>query len=129
MEISDSDNNDNDSDVEYIPPCCCSCSKLSSCKTNRCQCRAAGHDCTISCRSSKCSNKEDNANESSGHVGNTGNITEGDETEGEKNHTLASHGAMLLQTAFSDKAETKDEVGSKRKPLSDIGNTLVRQIT
>nr|GMD93977.1 kinesin-like protein KIN-4C [Ipomoea batatas] len=126
MEISDSDNNDNDSDVEYMPPCC-ECSKNSSCKTQRCECRAAGRDCIVSCRSSKCSNVEHSANKSSEHAGNTGNTTEGDETEGEKNHhALASHGAMLLQTAFSDKTETKDEGGSKRKPLSDIGNTLVK---
>ncbi|KAK9271017.1 hypothetical protein L1049_026605 [Liquidambar formosana] len=53
-----------------------------------------------------------------------GNSSDSDENE--KSHILASHGAMLLQSALVEKpAETNDDCGSKRKPLSDIGNKLV----
>lgn len=85
---------------------CCTCSKSSSCKTNKCQCRSAGGLCGPSCGcvASKCTNQ--------------------DETEQDK--LLASHGAMLLESALIEKpAETKEDGGPARKPLSDIGNTEV----
>ncbi|KAJ0085394.1 hypothetical protein Patl1_08660 [Pistacia atlantica] len=45
----------------------------------------------------------------------------------EKNHLLASEGAMLLQSALIEKpTETNNDGGSRRKPLSDIGNALVK---
>lgn len=86
---------------------CCTCSKSSSCKTNKCQCRSAGGLCGPSCGcvASKCTNR--------------------DETEQDK--LLASHGAMLLESALIEKpAETKEDGGPARKPLSDIGNTEVK---
>lgn len=46
------------------------------------------------------------------------------EETGEPN--LASHGASLLQSAFGEKpVDSTDDAGARRKPLSDIGNTLV----
>lgn len=46
--------------------------------------------------------------------------------EAETSHDLAAHGAMLLQTALSDKnANQQNADGTVRKPLTDIGNNLV----
>ncbi|KAK6940261.1 Kinesin motor domain [Dillenia turbinata] len=106
---------------------CCSCSRGSFCKTLKCQCRANGSTCGSSCgcSASKCSNREatsvkvdsDDASQSDSQ-GIEDNATE-------KN--LVSHGAMLLQSALTEKpAEMTDDNGRKRKPLSDIGNTLAK---
>lgn len=110
---------------------CCSCSKYSSCKTTKCQCRAAGGSCGTSCGcvATKCANRGSFSNneldESSGTDIFEGHGSGSDEKE--KSHALASHGAMLLQSALVEKpTETNDENGSRRKPLSDIGNTLVK---
>lgn len=112
---------------------CCSCSRYSSCKTMKCECRAAGGSCCLSCGClpTKCSNREAASikelgdlpplelAEGSGHVSGT--------DEAERSRSLASHGAMLLQTALSENpAETRNDTGAKRKPLSDIGNTVVK---
>lgn len=111
---------------------CCSCSKYSSCKTTKCPCRAAGGSCGISCGCvpKKCANRGSVLNKDSGEtaeleiVEGNGSGSGSDETE--KSRILASQGAMLLQSALIEKpAETNDDNGSKRKPLSDIGNTLV----
>ncbi|KAH9690361.1 kinesin-like protein KIN-4C [Citrus sinensis] len=110
---------------------CCTCSKSSLCKTNKCQCRAAGGACKASCgcSSTKCSNREaiiikedelskpNMASEQSGQGA--------DETD--KDHALVTHGAMLLQNALIERpADTDEDGGARRKPLSDIGNTLVK---
>ncbi|TVU28486.1 hypothetical protein EJB05_20005 [Eragrostis curvula] len=81
----------------------CSCSKSSSCKTNKCECRGSGAQCSedCGCRSSKCSNRESS-----------------DNTE------IVNQGVMLLENAFSEK-EVHDV--KSRKPLSDIGNTPAKQ--
>lgn len=112
---------------------CCTCSKSSLCKTNKCQCRAAGGACKASCgcSSTKCSNREaiiikedelskpNMASEQSGQGA--------DETD--KDHALVTHGAMLLQNALIERpADTDEDGGARRKPLSDIGNTLVCKI-
>lgn len=50
-----------------------------------------------------------------------------DETD--KDHALVTHGAMLLQNALIERpADTDEDGGARRKPLSDIGNTLVCKI-
>ncbi|KAK4434246.1 Kinesin-like protein KIN-4C [Sesamum alatum] len=104
---------------------CCSCSKSSLCKTSRCECRAASGNCTpsCSCEPTKCSNREDVIVKDSLQPETAGNMLETDETERSKN--LASQGAMLLQTALSEKpVNTNEGGGVTRKPLSDIGNNL-----
>ncbi|RZC45234.1 hypothetical protein C5167_038182 [Papaver somniferum] len=111
-----------DSEVRSI---CCSCSKSSRCKTNKCQCRDAGGACGASCGCvpSKCENRESNKMRVDLH-----DSAHSDEIEeGEQNRSLAVHGAMLLQSALADKPpidakNVKRENG--RKPLSDIGNTV-----
>lgn len=111
---------------------CCACSKSSSCKTIKCKCRAAGGSCGTSCACSltKCSNRDalDAKVDESQHsdtADSVGNGSGGDEAE--RNHNLISHGAMLLQNALSEKPfETNDDVGTRRKPLSDIGNTVAK---
>lgn len=108
---------------------CCSCSKKSSCKTGRCECRAASGMCSSSCgcEPSKCSNREEEATmkdmlQLSVHMSMS-------EEEVGNSHDLASHGAMLLQTALSEKNVNQNADGSTvRKPLSDIGNNLVSLI-
>ncbi|GLU16082.1 hypothetical protein SLE2022_325320 [Rubroshorea leprosula] len=109
---------------------CCTCTKSSSCKTVKCQCRAAGGICGASCgcSSTKCSNREPSSTkvdeEPDMGIG-SGNVSEPDEME--KNQILASHGARLLLNALGDKAsETDGDNGTRRKPLTDIGNTLAK---
>lgn len=109
---------------------CCSCSKASSCKTSRCECRGNGSLCgpSCGCLSIKCTNREsasakeleESSEQEKSDALNYGN----NEEPGESN--LASHGASLLQSAFGEKpVDSTDDAGVRRKPLSDIGNTLV----
>ncbi|XP_024976973.1 kinesin-like protein KIN-4C [Cynara cardunculus var. scolymus] len=127
--------NEGDTNVIQKPPSetCCSCSKSSSCKTMKCECRAVRGACSMlcECHPRKCSNREVAvAKESDSRPLVTGedNVILSDAEEIEKSSSaLATHGAMLLQAALADKpAETKDADGSKRKPLSDIGNKIVK---
>ncbi|CAK9186592.1 unnamed protein product [Ilex paraguariensis] len=110
---------------------CCSCSKQSSCKTRKCECRAAEGCCGMSCgcEPTRCSNRNAASTTELGGLQplelaeGTGNFSGTDQTD--RSHILASHGAMLLESALSEKpAGTNDESGARRKPLSDIGNTL-----
>lgn len=110
---------------------CCSCSKSSSCKTSRCECRGAGSLCGLSCGcvSVKCTNRESASAkelEESSEQDKSGALNNGNNEEtGESN--LASHGASLLQSAFGEKpVDSTDDAGARRKPLSDIGNTLAK---
>ncbi|KAJ7965816.1 Kinesin-like protein [Quillaja saponaria] len=113
---------------------CCSCSKYSSCKTNKCKCRATGGDCgkLCDCVPTKCANR-------GGSVSN--DLLESQQTEmaeaigsdtvtdaTDKNHVLASQGAKLLESVLVENStETNgDGGGARRKPLSDIGNILVK---
>ncbi|KAI4307496.1 hypothetical protein L6164_030675 [Bauhinia variegata] len=107
---------------------CCSCSRSSSCKTNKCQCRVAGNDCGASCGclATKCANRgsvPDDLQQSEAAEGNeSGFNTE----ETDKDRLLTTEGAVLLQSALAEKpVETNSERGP-RKPLSDIGNTLAK---
>ncbi|KZV37403.1 hypothetical protein F511_01271 [Dorcoceras hygrometricum] len=113
--------------VKSTEQVCCSCSKSSFCKTSRCECRASGGDCNMSCscEPSKCSNREEiyakdsvqaKFLEFSPHISGT--------DDAGKNQNLASHGAMLLQNALSEKPGNTNDGGNTRKPLSDIGNDM-----
>ncbi|CAA0809109.1 P-loop containing nucleoside triphosphate hydrolases superfamily protein [Striga hermonthica] len=101
---------------KLVESICCSCSKSSFCKTSRCECRAVMGSCSISCSCgpTKCSNRKESS----------GNLFERDEKES-NNDELASHGAMMLQTAFTEKPAGPNDAETMRKPLSDIGNNLV----
>ncbi|KAL8243151.1 hypothetical protein R6Q59_009409 [Mikania micrantha] len=109
---------------------CCSCSKSSLCKTIKCECRAINGSCSVSCNChpKKCSNRVADLvqPDSRPPVLEDGivNILSDDE---DNSSELASHGAMLLQAALSDKpVELKDTNDDKRKPLSDIGNKVAK---
>ncbi|PRQ21211.1 putative plus-end-directed kinesin ATPase [Rosa chinensis] len=110
---------------------CCSCSKTSSCKTTKCQCRTTGGACGPSCGCvpAKCSNRESSLEVHGSPEEETaqgiGNDEGTDETE--KNQHLASQGARLLQNALVERpSETTDDGGPRRKALSEIGNTLAK---
>ncbi|KAK7385390.1 hypothetical protein VNO78_31107 [Psophocarpus tetragonolobus] len=98
---------------------CCSCSKSSSCKTNKCKCRAQGSSCGSSCGclASKCANRASVLNES--QVEGTGNDSSIEEAD--KDRLLAAQGAELLQGAL-----VEGPTEAHRRPLSDIGNTLAK---
>uniref|UniRef100_A0A162AE08 Kinesin motor domain-containing protein n=1 Tax=Daucus carota subsp. sativus TaxID=79200 RepID=A0A162AE08_DAUCS len=110
---------------------CCSCSKNSFCKTGKCECRAAGGSCCLSCgcHPKKCSNREENMIKELGALAKleqgagTGSVSNSDTID--SSCSLASHGAMLLQTALAEiSVNTKNDAAAKRKPLSDIGNAM-----
>ncbi|PON91611.1 Kinesin-like protein [Trema orientale] len=108
-------------------PVCCSCSKYSSCKTTKCQCRSSGEFCGVSCgcMATKCANRDVDKSQQSDIADGIANGSGTDEPE--KDRLLASHGAMLLQSALVDKpTETNEDGAPRRKPLSDIGNTTVK---
>ncbi|XP_068653718.1 kinesin-like protein KIN-4C [Aristolochia californica] len=131
---------ENTSDEAVCPPrvtkfaseVCCSCSKQSKCKTTKCACRCAGTSCgdTCGCMSAKCANRLEDFIKLEGEESPQGEITEGDgdivESDLDSSKELATHGAMLLQSAFGQKpVEVTEGNGPKRKPLSDIGNKIV----
>ncbi|KAL6179342.1 hypothetical protein ACLB2K_050858 [Fragaria x ananassa] len=109
---------------------CCSCTKTSSCKTSKCQCRANGGSCGASCGCvpTKCSNRGSGLLEVHGAL--EGEAAQGNDqgtNETEKNQLLASQGAKLLQNALVERpSETTDDGGPRRKALSEIGNSLVK---
>ncbi|WMV26890.1 hypothetical protein MTR67_020275 [Solanum verrucosum] len=121
MDISDSDC----SDTDYGSGC--SCGKRSSCMTNKCLCRFTVGSCgpSCGCNPKKCSNRESSTKNqlpSLDVVGDEVN-TLGTDDEAESSRTLVSQGAMLLQNALSEKPIQGE---TKRKPLSDIGNTRAK---
>lgn len=123
MDISDSDHSDH-SDTDYGSSGC-SCGKRSSCLTNKCLCRVMNGSCgpSCGCNPKKCSNRESSTKNQLPSLDVVGD--EGTD-EAESSQTLVSQGAMLLQNALSEKPiQSKDEGETKRKPLSDIGNTRV----
>ncbi|GAV66836.1 LOW QUALITY PROTEIN: Kinesin domain-containing protein [Cephalotus follicularis] len=112
---------------------CCTCSRSSSCKTMKCQCRAAGGSCGASCHcvSTKCSNRDIVKADELPQSDKAASVDNGSGSgETDKNHYLASRGAMLLQSALVENpAETtNDDCGTKRNPLSDIGNVVKSNI-
>ncbi|KAK7410467.1 hypothetical protein VNO78_01269 [Psophocarpus tetragonolobus] len=87
---------------------CCSCSKKSLCKTNKCQCRSTGGSCGPSCGCTrlKCTNREP--------VDQDGTV-------------IASECAKLLQSALVQKpASCKDNRVPIKKALCDIQNSLTK---
>ncbi|XP_057773194.1 kinesin-like protein KIN-4C [Salvia miltiorrhiza] len=107
--------------MRYTEGVCCSCSKSSSCKTSRCECRAASGICSssCSCEATRCSNREASMKNM---LQLSDNMSVCDEAE--TSHDLAAHGAMLLETALSEKPANQNTDGAARKPLSDIGNNI-----
>ncbi|XP_050159290.1 kinesin-like protein KIN-4C isoform X2 [Malus sylvestris] len=111
---------------------CCSCSKSSSCKTSKCECRSSAGTCGLSCgcAATKCSNRESASlvvQESAQAEVSEGIRDEIGTDEAEKNQLLVTHGARLLQNALADNSsETTDDGEPRRKALSEIGNTLVK---
>ncbi|KAI8550248.1 hypothetical protein RHMOL_Rhmol06G0089900 [Rhododendron molle] len=104
---------------------CCTCSKYSLCKTTRCECRAGGGSCGVSCNciSSKCSNREATLTNALDYFPHSELGDCNDETERSQN--LASEGAKLLQSALAEQLVDANEGNEqRRKPLSDIGNTV-----
>nr|QHW08430.1 kinesin-like protein [Eriobotrya japonica] len=117
--------------VKTASTVCCSCSKSSLCKTMKCRCRSMGGSGGASCGyvASKCSNRgltvQIKLNESSQSETVDGILNCSDTTEVEKDSSVAYQGAMLLQNALVQKpAEPNDNLGPRKKPLSDIGNLL-----
>ncbi|KAE9457317.1 hypothetical protein C3L33_10753, partial [Rhododendron williamsianum] len=82
---------------------CCTCSRYSLCKTTRCECRAGGGNCGVSCNciSSKCSNREATLTNALDCLPHSELGDCNDETERSQN--LASEGAKLLQSALAEK--------------------------
>lgn len=106
---------------------CCTCSRYSLCKTTRCECRAGGGNCGVSCNciSSKCSNREATLTNALDCLPHSELGDCNDETE--RSQILASEGAKLLQSALAEKLVDANEGNEpRRKPLSDIGNTVVQ---
>ncbi|XP_052190955.1 kinesin-like protein KIN-4C isoform X2 [Diospyros lotus] len=102
---------------------CCSCSKSSLCKTTRCECRAAGGSCGVSCgcAATKCSNRTKNLDYLP-----QSELAEGSDVA-EMSRDLASQGATLLMSALSEKpVDEIDKNRPSRKPLADIGNAMVK---
>ncbi|KAI4337598.1 hypothetical protein L6164_015993 [Bauhinia variegata] len=107
---------------------CCSCSRASSCKTNKCQCRAAGNNCGASCGclGTKCANRVSVSNDQQQLEIAEGNGSVSSTEETNKDRLLATEGAVLLQSALVEKAVETDSDRVPRKALSDIGNTLAK---
>lgn len=112
---------------------CCSCSRVSSCKTKRCECRALGSVCSTycGCVPSKCSNREGGLiNSDMDEISNSeaaesgGSLSSFDHVDDDTSK-LVSEGTLLLQSALS-KNTTEEKNVKSRKPLSDIGNNVVR---
>uniref|UniRef100_A0A0E0CRD1 Kinesin motor domain-containing protein n=1 Tax=Oryza meridionalis TaxID=40149 RepID=A0A0E0CRD1_9ORYZ len=105
-------------------PQCCSCSKYSSCKTQKCECRASGSHCggDCGCITSRCSNRVDMKEEKEG--GGVVEVSSSDDVDDAKVQEIVKEGVMLLENSMSEKEaqETKS-----RKPLADIGNGVVKQ--
>lgn len=110
---------------------CCSCSKKSLCKTNKCRCRSTGGSCGTSCGCTrfKCTNRELNPDaadeppksENAEHVKNASAVD-----IAEDGIIIASEGAKLLQSALVGKpADVRDNLRRKKMPLHDIQNSLV----
>ncbi|ESW08327.1 hypothetical protein PHAVU_009G036700 [Phaseolus vulgaris] len=103
---------------------CCSCSKKSLCKTNKCKCRSGGGSCGASCGCTrfKCTNRE--SNQLAGKEPLKSNNTEC--SVDEDGSMIASECAKLLQSALVLKpASCQDNPVPTKKPLRDIQNSMV----
>lgn len=101
---------------------CCSCSKSSSCKTKKCECRSANNSCGAKCGCvlSKCTNREEFCiiKDEEKSEFETEDLKPKDRTA-----VLATQGVMLLQSALVE--NSVNEIVPQRKVLSTIGNKLV----
>lgn len=103
---------------KFTPRVCCSCSKKSLCKTSKCECRAAVGICGTGCgcAAAKCSNR--------------GTSIKVDDSLQKKvaSDLVLSSGTSETEKAVvtSQPAEVNSDCAPRRKPLSDIGNTLVK---
>uniref|UniRef100_A0A0E0K545 Kinesin motor domain-containing protein n=1 Tax=Oryza punctata TaxID=4537 RepID=A0A0E0K545_ORYPU len=112
-----------------LSPQCCSCSKYSFCKTQKCECRASGSQCggDCGCITSRCSNRVDMKQQiesSQKEGGGVIDVSSSDDVDDAKAQEIVKEGVMLLENSMSEKdaQETKS-----RKPLADIGNGVVKQ--
>uniref|UniRef100_J3LGZ8 Kinesin motor domain-containing protein n=1 Tax=Oryza brachyantha TaxID=4533 RepID=J3LGZ8_ORYBR len=108
---------------------CCSCTKYSSCKTQKCECRASGSQCggDCGCISSRCSNRVDMKQEmdsSQKEVDALVDASSSDDVDDAKTQEIVKQGVMLLENAMSEKEAQEPK---SRKPLADIGNNVVKQ--
>lgn len=135
IEVSDSESSKTEASDERMTTVtqktasglCCTCSKSSLCKTMRCECRAGRGSCGVSCNcvSSKCSNRDGTLTNALDYLSNSelGDCND----ESDRSQNLASEGAKLLQSALAEKpVEANEGNEPTRKPLSDIGNTVVQ---
>ncbi|XP_029126716.1 kinesin-like protein KIN-4C isoform X2 [Cajanus cajan] len=107
---------------------CCSCSKKSLCKTNKCKCRSTGGSCGASCGCTrfKCTNRE--LNQLTGNEPLKSDYTECTvevSAVDKDGSVIASECAKLLHSALVEKpASCKDNPVPKKKPLCDIQNSM-----
>ncbi|XVE55607.1 hypothetical protein DITRI_Ditri03aG0172500 [Diplodiscus trichospermus] len=102
---------------------CCSCSKKSLCKTLKCECRATGSNCGMSCgcAMAKCTNREkvpfklDDMSQPE--------IAE-DIVPGNVEEKGTVQDAMLLQNEGVEKLPEMNDCGRRKQPLREIGNTM-----
>ncbi|XWS23988.1 hypothetical protein CRYUN_Cryun28dG0062600 [Craigia yunnanensis] len=104
---------------------CCSCSKKSLCKTLKCECRATGSNCGMSCgcAMAKCTNREKAPFklDDMPQPEMVEDIVPGN-TEEEKSTV---QDAILLQNKVVEKLpEMNEDRGPRKQPLREIGNTL-----
>ncbi|XVE95182.1 hypothetical protein REPUB_Repub02eG0074400 [Reevesia pubescens] len=98
---------------------CCSCSKKSLCKTLKCECRAVGSSCGMSCgcAMAKCTNRE--------KVPFRLDDMPQPETAEEKGIV---QDAMLLQNIVEKLPEMNEDCEPRKQPLREIGNTMIKPI-
>ncbi|GAB2252256.1 hypothetical protein Droror1_Dr00005103 [Drosera rotundifolia] len=110
---------------------CCSCSKSSLCKTNKCECRASGGHCSDSCgcHSTKCKNRGEDSLKMPNEIRDPGSLAREISAvqDMEQSRILTSQGVSLLQSALAEMpAPHNAENKGNRKPLADIGNTVTK---
>ncbi|XP_022752744.1 kinesin-like protein KIN-4C isoform X2 [Durio zibethinus] len=111
--------------IERPSGVCCSCSKKSLCKTLKCECRATGSNCGMSCgcAMAKCTNREkvpfkldDMPQPKMVQDIMPGNIEE-------EKGTIQD--AILLQNKVVENLfEMNEDWGPRKQPLREIGNTM-----
>ncbi|OAE24282.1 hypothetical protein AXG93_1052s1050 [Marchantia polymorpha subsp. ruderalis] len=90
-----------DKEKERLSTCSCSCGRSSGCKTNKCECKAAGGLCGsgCGCKAGKCNNREAlEVEEEPSSVANS--------VQMEMAETVASVGVDQTQRRFNDPGET-----------------------
>lgn len=106
---------------------CCTCSKLSFCKTKKCECRSLGAECGSSCGCSvsKCANRRSSKNDGE-EISSSSDKAE----DGDKNLDMVPEAILLLESAMKSGLEEEQDAGKQqksRKPLGDVGNVKTEQ--